>query len=86
MLAREVFHLQRRKKHLKMTKKFNLGINGPKEVAVEVMVVPEDEVEEEVVVEEEVTGKQLEPNSTPPILANTCARGPGLSTLKNRSS
>jgi hypothetical protein len=40
----------------KMTKS-NLGTNGPKEVAVEVVVVAEAEVGEEVVEEEEVTGK-----------------------------
>jgi hypothetical protein len=73
MLARGVFHLPRREKHLKMTKKTkpNLGTSGPKEAAVEVVVVVEAEVGEEVVEEEAATGKQLELSSTLPILANT---------------
>jgi hypothetical protein len=86
MLARGVFHLQRREKHLKMTKKTkpNLGTSGPKEAAVEVVVVADAKVGEEVVEEEAATGKQLEPNSTPPILASTYTRRPGLSSLMIR--
>jgi hypothetical protein len=81
MLAREVFHLRRRKKTLMRIKKikFNLGINGPKEVAVEVVLVVEAEVEEEVVEEEEVTARLPAPNLILPILASTIIRRPGLS-------
>jgi hypothetical protein len=46
---------------------FNLGIGGPKEAAVEVVVVVEAEVEEEA---EEVTGKQPALNLIPRILAS----------------